>query len=716
MVQKIYKRIGIRRDRNLSDLSNTRESLNNLLDALVDDANSTFISEDLNVIRNIFAYGLDPADYSIFAESAVKVTNSSGIEEFFSPSITYQNRLDRFRVFSGEPRIFGGNGLTARYFDPQNINQYSQEIFSGQPFKEDQFWEQGNFSYTGKIVPESVDSNGGVLWEGFFIPTQTGSHTFRITSTGCFTFDFQKEGYISGINTYTEISRVGIASTFAASGTSGTNQITLSSASNTTFVGIGQSVSAAFIRSDTEVTGFNRSTGVITLESPSGNAVTSTSSGNVTFYRTFGQEASISYSTHVLTKYDRYRIRFRYFVPEDINATNEVRSIDIGHQSPTGGGANNLRYNYLYSLNYDFNDSSRGDINEFLDTSILSGGGEIGGTSNSNDYVKVISTKKVDIKYEPKTSVSGITRLTVSGTISNSSNVLSLSDTSNLEIGNYVFGTGIPDNTRITDIDINQYVLLSNAATSSGTYTMTFINHRGFIKRATGSSSGSTFTLSSGNTSDLKTGMILIGNGAQAYTGITTTGSASSFTISPSQTISSTNVYFYQSRGLINNSLDLFCLPSSTRCLIASSNTSSGASIVPVTSTTGISNGWYVYGFQFEPNTTIVAFTSNSITLSDPTIRNLVSGSNFTVSSSTDEEKGLCCPPTDTSPPFNPTLEGLETVSGYENLKIDSGDILFDSLTAVVSGGNISNYVAGDTSGSRLNIQTPSGTYKILCA
>ena len=64
---------------------------------------------------------------------------------------------------------------------------------------------------------------------------------------------------------------------------------------------------------------------MITLESPSGNAVTSTSSGNVTFYRTFGQEASISYSTHVLTKYDRYRIRFRYFVPEDINATNEVR-------------------------------------------------------------------------------------------------------------------------------------------------------------------------------------------------------------------------------------------------------------------------------------------------------------------------------------------------------------------------------------------------------
>ena len=716
MAQKIYKRIGIRRDRNLSDLTNTRESLNNLLDALVDDANSTFISEDLDVIRNIFAYGLDPADYSIFAGSAVKVTNSSGIEEFFSPKITYQNRIDRFRIFSGEPRIFGGDGLTARYFNPSQISQYSQNVFSGEPFKEDQFWEQGNFSYTGKIVPESVDSNGGVLWEGFFIPTQTGSHTFRITSTGCFTFDFQQEGYTVGVNTYSEISRVGIASTFAASGTSGTNQITLSTASNTKFVGIGQSVSAAFIRSDSEVTDFNRSTGVITLESPSGNAVTSTSSGNVTFYRNFGQEATISYSTHVLNEYDRYRIRFRYFVPENINATNEVRSIDIGHQPPTGGGADNLRYNYLYSLNYNFSDSVKGDFNRFLDTSILSGGGTLGGTSSGTDYVTVRSTKKVDINYEPKTSVAAITRLTINGTISNSSNVLALSDTTNLEIGNYVFGTGIPENTRIIAIDINSYVILSNLATSSGTFSMTFIDHRGFVKRSVGSSSGSTFTLSSGNTSDLKSGMVIIANGAQAYTGITTTGSANSFTISPSQTISSTFAYFYQSRGLVNNSLDLFCLPSSTRCMIVTADTSAGASIIPVSSTTGISNGWNVYGFQFDEGTTVVAFTANSITLSDPTIRNFVSGSNFTVSSSTDEEKGLCCPPTDTSPPFNPTLDGLETVSGAENLRIDSGDIIFDNLTAVVSGANITNYIAGDNSTTRLSIQTPSGTFKILCA
>ena len=113
--------------------------------------------------------------------------------------------------------------------------------------------------------------------------------------------------------------------------------------------------------------------------------------------------------------------------------------------------------------------------------------------------------------------------------------------------------------------------------------------------------------------------------------------------------------------------------------------------------------------------TTISSFTASSITISTPTTRNLVAGSNFTVTSSSDEEKGLCCPPTDTSPPFNPTEDGLETVSGSENLKIDSGDIVFDTLIVNTDAGDIANYVSGDTSGSRLEIDTPSGTFKILC-
>ena len=36
MARKIYKRLGLRRDKNFGDLSDARLSLNNLLDGLVD--------------------------------------------------------------------------------------------------------------------------------------------------------------------------------------------------------------------------------------------------------------------------------------------------------------------------------------------------------------------------------------------------------------------------------------------------------------------------------------------------------------------------------------------------------------------------------------------------------------------------------------------------------------------------------------------------------
>ena len=715
MTQKIYKRIGLRRDNNLGDLSNPTVALNNLLDNLIDVQGTSFISEDLNAIRTLSSYGITNDQYRVFSGSAERFTDSNGLELFVQPNITYQNRLDRFRLVSGEPRLFGGSGLTAKYYNPTEVNQFSQNIFTGDPFKIDDFWENGEFAYTQKITPESVNSNGGVEWEGYFVPTQTGSHTFRLSSSGCFTFDFETQGYTSGINTYTEINRIGITSTLTASGTSGTNSITLSTVDEVKYVAIGQSVSASFIQSGAEVSDINRSTGVIDLTVESGNAVTSSTSGNVTFFKTVGQDTYANYNTYTLQKFERYHIRIRYFIPENVDAQTAIRTMDVNHNPPVGGDLDDINFKYLYPLDYDFSESAKGSFNLFLDNSILSGGGTIGGSASSNDYVSLTSSRKVDIKYEPKSSLAEITRATVNGTTINGSNVIRITDTTSIEVGTYVFGSGISDGTRVQEILINEFIIIDQNATASATVSLTFIDHRGFVKKGVGSISGTTLTLSSGNTTDLRSGMIVIASGGTQYTGITTTGSTNTVTVSPSQTVSSTNVYFYQSRGLANNSLDLFCLPSATRCLIVSSDTSAGSSTIPVNSTTGISNGWNVYGFQFASGTTVSSFTANSVTISTPTTRNLVADSNFTVSSSSDEEKGLCCPPTDTSPPFNPTIDGLETVSGAENLRIDSGDIILDTLIVNTDVADITNYVSGDTSGSRLEIETPSGTFRILC-
>jgi hypothetical protein len=721
MAPKSYKRIGIRRDKNLGDLADTRSSLNNLLDTLVDGESSTFISEDLDAIRNIFSYNLSSSGYREIIGSRAQFTNNNGVNVDFLPRITYQNQLDKLKVFSGIPRIAGGNGLTAKYYNFNQVSENTTTVFSGAPFKQDNFWEAGNFDYAGKITPEAVNANGGIEWSGYFIPTASGSHRFIVRTSALMTFEFETEGYTSGIGTYTEHSRIGLSSTFVGSGDIG-NVITLATPSDTNFIGIGQSVSNANIVVGTVVESYNRSNGVINLTPPTGsaNAITSTiTSENIVFSKAIGQNTRITYSTYALEAQRRYHIRARYYIPQSIDATGVVRNINFNILYPGAADESNLRYNFLFSDDYDFSDAAKGQFNIFSDNSILSGGGTLGSIASSAGYVKIKSTKKIDIKYTPKTSLAAITKATVSGTTTNGIKTISISNTSGIEIGNFIFGTGIPENTIVNDIVINSFITANNASTTSGSTTLTFIDHRGFVKRGVGSISGTTLTLSSGDTTNLKSKMIVIGNSVTQYTGITTTGSGSAVTVSPSQTVGAgTTLFFYQSRGLLDEGLAAFCVPAVTRCMFTSSPTSLGATVINIIDTTGVANGMRVLGAQFASGTTVSSFTGTSITISPATIAGIASGGNFTVTSTPEGEgdRSLCCPPTDTSPPFSPTESGLETTAGFPNLKINAGNVKFDSLTATVSVGNITNIASNDVSTKRIPIQTASGLFNILCA
>ena len=711
--RKIYKRFGLRRDRSLTDLSNSTEALNNLLDSLVDNEQSTFVSQDLNALRGVFSLGLSSGDYRNIIGSTIVFSDQNGVTKAVSPKITYKNRLDRFELFAGEPQVSGGNGLTASYFNKDQVYEDSIGIFSGSPFKTDTFWEQGRFNYSGKISPESLDVNGGVQWEGYFIPTENGSHVFTINSSANFTFDFESEGYQSGIGTYLEVSRIGISSILQASASAGTNILTLSNAADTKFIGIGQSVICSGISTGTEVESFDRNSGQITLFNPQGISVESNLSGvNVDFRSEIGNDTRISYSTPVLSAYEKYHIRLRYYIPKDEDAITKQRYFYITADTPSES-REYLRFTELYSLDYDFN--SIGDFISFSGDSILYGGGEIGSTTNPSSYVRVNSDKKIDITYQPKSSLAEITRGSYSGSATSGSEILYVNNTTNLEIGNYVFGDGIPENTRITNIGINQFVGLTQNATSTISATYTFVDHRGFVKRCIGNGSSGTFTMSSGNTNDLKSGMVMIGSGVQSYTGITTVGNPSIIQISPSQTISSnTTVYFYQSRGLINDTLNKFCIPSQTKCLTVSQNIGLGTNIIPVENANDVANNWTVQGYYFAEDTRIVGNpgTGTQIEISKNTIRNISEGSTFTVTDRPDD-RSLCCPPTDTSPPFNATLFGLETVEDSPILKINTGDLKFDELDLIVSQNNIVNYVTGEQSSKTIKLRTPTGDFKL---
>ena len=748
MARKIYKRIGIRRDKNLADLSSTKEGLNSLLDTLIDDTGNTFISEDLDVIRNLFAEGMSSDQYQKFIGSRTQKTTSTGTLTDLLPPVTYQNKLDKFRFFAGEPRLNGGNGLTAKYYNQENIDIGTTNIFSGTPFDTDLFWESGNFNYTGKITPLANNSNGGIEWDGFFIPTRTGPHRFDYSTTASFTFDFED---VAESGTITERMRVGttpvissdysgqvaFGATFTASASGAGNQITLATANNSVRIGIGMSVSGTNIVKDSKVDSVSTS-GVITLRHPDVTepdagtpAVTGAiSSQPLTFYRNTGVNVSKSYSTPTLIAYQKYRIRFRYFIPRyqgsggtfiAIDSSGLERNADMNLLRPGATNADTFPFHNLYDINYDFSDSAKGIFPKFVDNSILFGGGTIGSFSNSNDYVKVKSTKKIDVKYIPPTSLNAITRASKTGSLTNGSTVIGGFDasgntTSGIEIGNFVFGTNIPADARVIDVIINRFIIIDKNATGGGSQPLTFIDHRGFVKKVTGSTSSNTLTISNGDTTNLKTDMIVIGNGVAQYTGITTTGSSTQVNIFPSQGLGNRSFYFYQGKGLINDSLLQFCQPSIAQCLLVDGAVTAGNTVITVTSIPAGTNGWTVRGFQFADDTTITINSpgTNQITLSKPTINDLVNGEKISIAPASNGDRTLCCPPVDTSPPFTPTEDGLETTSNFPNLKIVSGDVKFDNLT-VIKNITVENYTTSDVSSKYLDINTPSGNFKILC-
>ena len=730
MPQKIFQRIGLRRDNNLSDVGNSTDALNNLLDGLVTKPSpANYISEDLNPIRNIWNVNLDSDGYQQVISSATESTDSSGTSSAVSPPITYKNKLDKFRVFSGEPRLKGGNGPKASYYDSNQVDENTANIFSGSPFKIDYFWQDGEFTYTDKLDPASSDADGGIEWEGFFIPTQTGLHSFNISSANCFTFDFETESYHNtGSGTkYTEHQNIGIARTFAAEASSAGNTLTIDSPANTKYVAIGMSATEPgnHIQADAAVTDINKTTGVITFARPDGtNSITGSWNTDVTFKKVMGQSTNTSHQTYVLKETERYSIRFRYFIPRSVSSTSADKNINFDFTHPSSG-LGDLRFTYLYDPAYDFTNAAKGEFATYLDTSVLFGGGIIGLTdagatpASKADYVKLKSTKKIDIKYKPKEAYSEIERRTGTYTTVSGSPILSVSNTESIEVGNRVFGTGIAADTVVNDIVYNSFVLLSNNMTANGSNTITFIDHRGFVKNVTGSTSGTTLTVSSGNTTNLRTNMILICNGVSALTGITTTGSSSQVTIFPSQNLNSREMYFYQDRGLVNDSLSAFCTPVETVCLIVSADVNAGNTTIGVDNNSDLGSGTYsVLGSQFAANTTITGTPGNNITINNATTAKLLEGEKVTATreSSDVNQRVLCCPPLDTSPPFTPTEEGLETKSIRPSMKVDNGNIKFDTLTAT----GISTITAlssglTETVSGRVSIDTPSGTFKLLC-
>ena len=808
-IQKIYKRIGLRRDQNFGDLSSPTRALENLLDKLIDDTENTFLATDLDAIANTFAEGLENSDYLKIANSSAEITDSEGETRSYDPRITYQNRLDKVKIYTGNPRLNGGDGLTANYYQNDQILFDEHENFeynvnpnfpagiatavpSGDVFKgettegiipSDKFWEAGNFSYTAKIHPQSAKVNTGVKWEGYFVPTISGAVQFNLSSTGYITADFQQEGYEEDDNneqtvasigavgagkTFAEHIRIGITTSISGISSTGGNSIIVGSSNlekmNT--IGVGMTVIHSGIATGTKIESFSKVSGAIELEPPSGvtNAVTgSVSNQNITFSRPLGTNVRHTFTTHVLLAYRKYRIRLRYFHHKNFEAKDIIRSFGIDYRQANMNEFGHLRFNSLYTLGYDFKDSAKGEFNRYYDNSIRFGGTDLtglGSRTSSSNYVKVQSSNKLDITYTPKQQLgngsnlsTGIVRSIGNYSMTNGSPIIFVSSTltTGIEVGNYIIGESIPENTRVASINQNSFIEMDKIATATATQSLKFINHRGFVRKVRVTNNGGSNTLTAiGGTSfrdsspsfsttntDVQINMIGISTNISNYVKVNGMTADTSLTLSSSvTTVANEEVFFYQSRGLKDNSLMAFCdrfdspTTSDIRCGISS--IPDADSPLPVGTTTFgvedlklVDQNWELQGAYFGVNGIQIDSVDN--TVSPPTItlksgitRPLPSGAQFTMVKPDNVLQAgdyqLCCPPTDTSPPFEPTEEGLNTTTDYRNFKLVEGNLVFDELTIRDFANNTSDLSDSDPLivNKKISIKTPVGNYKIL--
>jgi len=731
MARSFIKR-GLRRDLNFADIVDPTESLNNLLNDLVQVQGEVFETEDLEPIRHLSSAGMSNSDFKNIIGTATRIVNAEGSVQIYNdPLIKIKNRIDGIQFTSGVPQLFGGNGLTADYYPASNIDSEAASltnIFAGDPTASEIFWEQGNFDFISFEPLSSIF--GGIDFNGFFKPTETGSWSMPISTTGFMTFEF---------NGNLIVRKSQVEYDFPVQAASSGSVLTLQTVDNAKNILVGDRVINTSITQFNDptdpvfVSSVDRTTGEITLSQSLEAAV---SGGEVfTFEFQFGLDGgSTTIGLGELEAYEAYGIRIRYWIPdESFVSSNMDRLLNVNIAGPNVDNTN-LNYRYLYSSDYLINPTpgsiEYGKFRDFFENRLNYGGGIVGGDSVYSDYQSVETTRRLNIKYTPPTDYANIQLTTKTISYDSNTDRLGVPITDGIEIGNYAIGEGIATVTRVSEVSLNSTVVLDTATITSETDdTVTFIDHRGLRALDVGASwtsGGSTISGLSGDTiSKIRVGDMVLLNGSQTYTTVVSID-ASSVTVSKTFTASSgSNVdgiaFFYSSTGLINDSLITYCQNVYSAETTAQSN--AGSNTLTVDSDTNLVVGQVVqFGSRVPAGTTVVSITpagsdfdillSNNITdtiLSEQLIIFAPAG--------TTDSKEICFPPNDTSDPFTATLLGLETTDSDPSVTINpvsgTGELKFVKLSA--DNVTVETATESDTYNRTISIVDGTGTtYKIL--
>lgn len=729
-----FNKFGLRRDLNFVDIPNKESALNNILNGLVDIEGESFISADLDAIRNISNTTIENDDFRNITGAALQVTNSSGGLDTYRPIVKIKNRLDKAEFTVGQPSFYGGNGLTNKYYDVSQINSTAtnvDDIFTGDAKSAEIFWENGAFSFQSKIKDDFEDIYGGIEWNGYFKPTISGIWQFTIRTRGFFTFEL--DGVLSGRKSQVEYP---IQIQPAAQGST---NLTLSNINDVKNLMIGDVLShptiPQFADPDAEdattvaviITSIDRTTGVIGISAGLETAITTATT--FTFRFRIGIDRNqFTFTSDTLERFKPYEIKIRFWIPNIPEVdSRSLKTIEMWISEPNfSNEVLNLKYLYdkSYNINPDPGSPEFGDFRRFYINRLNSSGGTIGGTQYA-DYQSIVSKAPANISYDQQLTLSSITKQTKTVTTTIGKNILPMSTTDNIEVGNYVFGDNIPIGTRVSDISLNNAIFLDqNATATASNVIVTFIEHRGLIAfdNATTYLSGSYLLtdIDSALMSQLALGDIVINSHTPTNTVITEIAAG---TVKTSNAFSAagTNVrsFFYSSKGLYDKSLDAYCAGVVAAPTVLQSN--AGSNTLTLAYVNGISTGMVVqFGSRIQAATTVssVNATTNVVTLSKTITDDIPIGQLITFApAGTTDNKEICFPPLDTSPPFTANSAGLQTTSTRPTVEIKpvggQGELKFVGLSA--DGVPVESILANSTYTKALTITDATGiVYRIL--
>lgn len=691
--RKIFKNEGLLRDQNFADVPNKRQGLTNLVNDLVSGEGLQFSAADLDAIQNISTTIVTNDDLTALSNIAVdrSQVNEEGniVIRQAEPFVTIKNQIDSIIVNTDDPPFFsGGDGLDAEFWNEDDISSSlgksstGDDIFVGTPdTQKDTFWDNGFFEFTGNIDDTLAGSNGGIQWNGFYIPNATGTTTFRFDTSGFFMLELEDaQGNLEVVkNIYAEQIDV-TAQTAVSNGT--TVEV---SASDARHIAEEAAVNPATLQGVTvnEVS-YDADNDVFVVEFSAPVTLGQGETFTVDISSLLGFAAySVEYDFRNLVEYQPRRIRISLWYPGSEPYLYKVLDCNF---DPPNRSAGNLPFWYLYS---EVSEETGEGFKNFFDNRLLADGGTIGPeqANSSTEYNQVASISPLQVEYEPPKSLPEITRAVYIYGKEAESEVLETTSnspfTTRLEVGNRVVSAGVPRNSRIISVSSNNVVVIDQEATEAGNETMRFIDHRGLVGIFNADSSGSTVTLNSGDTGDLKPGMVVVTDTSSDYIRIDSVIDNLNFDTDTDLNVAGDEIFVYYDRGLDNKSLDNFCVGVLGKEV--SGNFSAGSTTITLNNTIDLETGMVIQATDFiAQGTTLEAINGNDITLSNVTLAELTDGITVVFApAGTTLNKEQCVIPLNTAPPFVGTDTGLAT---DKDVDISNGTLNVISLNA----GNVS--------------------------